>query len=670
MSYDEHFTFTTVPYWVSLHPQASRGASSYVAPPQQQPQQQLQGSSGQVPYWVTAYPQASRSYVAPPQQQPQQQLQGSSGQVPYWVTAYPQASRSYVAPPQQQPQQQLQGPSGQVPYWVTAYPQASRSYVAPPQQQPQQQLQGPSGQVPYWVTAYPQASRSCVARRELRLNQSCMELPSHRVEVPHEERTEHIQASYSFLAPQPEPAVDALHPFPGQREVIGDDFMTDPRMLDHRCIPVERAKDKANRMSYECLQTTRKNPEATLRPTQSYWLKVINQIENMEWEDIEKRMKVMHHFFKGGYESRRSAYSKAVKEGSAEVDMNNVPDPLRILPDGRTFLHYQQPTMHIYYSEDVIKRAIDNGLWALIGDGIHKLNPRSKRGSSVRMEEGQLYTIHGVCRGGFEVPLLFAITRRKREEEYVIVFEKMKQALESASESDPQSEFELTIVVDYELAAINAAKRVFPRCAIEGCCWHLSQAWVRRRNTLGILQFLKGRGKCGRVTRWWRTLKGLPFLPREMFHLVNALRRPPVPASHPAYLPCKKFLNYLQSTWLRGPFEKMWCKYMVHEQRTTNVAENYHMRLRQMIGKYHPPLTELILVLRSVVAVAKATLSRMETFPNEMKKLRRKDRVRREKIEAAMSTFEASIQGGQNPSMAEIGRYCRKMSRYTSDKAV
>ncbi|KAK6757279.1 hypothetical protein RB195_015231 [Necator americanus] len=48
----------------------------------------------------------------------------------------------------------------------------------------------------------------------------------------------------------------------------------------------------------------------------------------------------------------------------------------------------------------------------------------------------------------------------------------------------------------------------------------------------------------------------------------------------------------------------------------------------------------------------------------------RKDRVRREKIEAAMSTFEATIQGGQNPSMAEIERYCRKMSRYTSDKAV
>ncbi|ETN77222.1 hypothetical protein NECAME_11220 [Necator americanus] len=106
------------------------------------------------------------------------------------------------------------------------------------------------------------------------------------------------------------------------------------------------------------------------------------------------------------------------------------------------------------------------------------------------------------------VPLLFAITRRKREEEYVAIFEKMKQPLEHANESDPQSELELTILVDYVLV------------------------------------------------------------------------------------------------------------------------------------------------------------------PNEMKKLRRKDGVRREKIEAVISTLEATIRGGQNPIIAEFGRYCCNMSRYTSDKAV
>ncbi|KAL6731483.1 hypothetical protein Aduo_002344 [Ancylostoma duodenale] len=67
--------------------------------------------------------------------------------------------------------------------------------------------------------------------------------------------------------------------------------------------------------------------------------------------------------------------------------------------------------MHKYYSQEIITKAVNNGLFALVADGVHKLNPRSKKLAPIRMEEGQLYTKHGVCRGGFEVPLLFAVTR-------------------------------------------------------------------------------------------------------------------------------------------------------------------------------------------------------------------------------------------------------------------
>ncbi|EYC09415.1 hypothetical protein Y032_0060g3103 [Ancylostoma ceylanicum] len=89
--------------------------------------------------------------------------------------------------------------------------------------------------------------------------------------------------------------------------------------------------------------------------------------------------------------------------------------------------------MRIYYSVEVVKCASENGLHVLIADGIHQLNPRSKRGSGVRMQEGQLYTIHGACGGGFEVPLLFAITRHKTEDAYMIVFGKLKEVVQSAN---------------------------------------------------------------------------------------------------------------------------------------------------------------------------------------------------------------------------------------------
>ncbi|VDN28119.1 unnamed protein product [Cylicostephanus goldi] len=199
--------------------------------------------------------------------------------------------------------------------------------------------------------------------------------------------------------------------------VHGDDFLEDPTRLRHQCIPIKRTKDKATRMSYEvisllqalgkfikelqCLQQIRRDEDASLLPTVKYFLDVIDRIENMEWGDINKKLSVLAYYHGRGYECRRSALSRAVKRNIREVDMDNIPTQLKLLRDGSPFLQVQQPLMHIYMSQDI--RAVENGLHALIGDGIHQLNPRSKRGSDVRIEEGQVYTIHGVCQGGFEV---------------------------------------------------------------------------------------------------------------------------------------------------------------------------------------------------------------------------------------------------------------------------
>ncbi|VDM78528.1 unnamed protein product [Strongylus vulgaris] len=67
---------------------------------------------------------------------------------------------------------------------------------------------------------------------------------------------------------------------------------------------------------------------------------------------------------------------------------------------------------------DKIKRAVDNVLSALIGDGIHQLNPRNHRRSEVRIEDGKCTTQYTEFIEENEVPHLFAITRNKREEDY------------------------------------------------------------------------------------------------------------------------------------------------------------------------------------------------------------------------------------------------------------
>ncbi|CAJ0595775.1 unnamed protein product [Cylicocyclus nassatus] len=78
------------------------------------------------------------------------------------------------------------------------------------------------------------------------------------------------------------------------------------------------------------------------------------------------------------------------------------------------------------------------GLRAIVGDEVHKLNPITIHSG---MEKGQLYTIHAACGGGFEVPILFAVTRQKTRAVYKKIFECLRQRLGNGN---------FRIIVDYE----------------------------------------------------------------------------------------------------------------------------------------------------------------------------------------------------------------------------
>ncbi|KAK5986797.1 hypothetical protein GCK32_017601 [Trichostrongylus colubriformis] len=88
------------------------------------------------------------------------------------------------------------------------------------------------------------------------------------------------------------------------------------------------------------------------------------------------------------------------------VSMENVPHQFAFLPDGSRFLQYSSSTLHIYFSEQILEKACQVGLCALVADGAHNLQPQ------VTEKMGQLYTIHGVMANSVDVPLLFAITMR------------------------------------------------------------------------------------------------------------------------------------------------------------------------------------------------------------------------------------------------------------------
>lgn len=78
----------------------------------------------------------------------------------------------------------------------------------------------------------------------------------------------------------------------------------------------------------------------------------------------------------------------------------------------------------------------------------------------------QLYTIHALI-DSKAIPLIFALLRNKKKETYVRM---LKKLTELAPSINPH-----TILIDFELAAVNAFSEVFSDVTLVGCYFHLSQ---------------------------------------------------------------------------------------------------------------------------------------------------------------------------------------------------
>lgn len=82
-----------------------------------------------------------------------------------------------------------------------------------------------------------------------------------------------------------------------------------------------------------------------------------------------------------------------------------------------------------------------------------------------------LYTFHSGARDGWRMPLVFVLCTHKNTATYKTIFGQLKA-------DQPQLKPK-QINVDFEVAAIKAAKEAFPDAKIQGCFFHLLQSVVR-----------------------------------------------------------------------------------------------------------------------------------------------------------------------------------------------
>ncbi|RCN33075.1 hypothetical protein ANCCAN_21096 [Ancylostoma caninum] len=391
-----------------------------------------------------------------------------------------------------------------------------------------------------------------------------------------------------------------------QGNSAGDEFHSDPCEMDHICEATDAANDIGTRS--DCTSAGKKR----LRE----WMKLINSKKGVPEDDEELWEDIQHHLHGRRFSQRRKVLSRAINvHKDKTVTMNNVPEIAAQLADGSKFLHEQNGDFHVYYSEETMQRACRNGLHAIIADGMLSLH-RKELG-----RHAHLYCIHGVCAGGVEVPILFAITAKKTAKEYTKIFNHVKDQI---SNSGREGLCPTRIILDFEKAAIKATKKVFPNSKLgteEEMNWgcRRTSTATKLTNELGV--------------------SGTPSWGWYSYHLGSD-----------------------------GTYKDLSSKWEIEELRTTNLAEAFNRKLGVLFESHYPPLKELIDGLKNTNTATNCSLRYLEEHSEEEKLLRARDRRRREKISELMNNIEIRF-NTQGLSAMSVETYCKEMSVYATEKS-
>lgn len=194
----------------------------------------------------------------------------------------------------------------------------------------------------------------------------------------------------------------------------------------------------------------------------------------------------------------------------------------------------------------------------------------------------QLYCIHGDVNSDDKfskiVPLIYVLMPNKEEKSYKRLFISLMQNLTNWTP--------LTMVVDFEIAVINVIKQVFPHVKLQGCNFHFKQALARKAHALQLndIEEKSHLAMCAALAH----IKEQDIEDAWLHIMENAPQSEAV----------TKFNDYFVSQWLENTsIQFMW---NVHgaRHRTISLAEAWHKRLNNKVGKRKPKMLQFLDILK------------------------------------------------------------------------
>jgi len=173
------------------------------------------------------------------------------------------------------------------------------------------------------------------------------------------------------------------------------------------------------------------------------------------------------------------------------------------------------------------------------------------------------------------------------------------------------------IFMDFETAAQNAARTVFPGIMVKGCFFHYTQAIWRKTQQTGMQSSYQ---TIDDIHKLVRRAAVLPLIPLDKiedvwFGALNALEDVNLPHDTTA------FTDYVITQWIDGD-RNVWNHFDTEGPRTTNHVEGWHNKLKKVCHS-HPNIFTIIKTFKDIQAANEVKRVQMETGGTRRRKAKK-----------------------------------------------
>ncbi|KAG8233356.1 hypothetical protein J437_LFUL005817 [Ladona fulva] len=273
----------------------------------------------------------------------------------------------------------------------------------------------------------------------------------------------------------------------------------------------------------------------------------------------------------------------------------------------------------------------------------------------------QLFTVHGSV-AGTVLPMVYALMQNKREEEYNYVLQKLKEKAREMGIPNWDT-FPSNVMMDFEKAAINVFRSVFPNAEIGLCLFHFGKSLYCKIQEVGLQrQYNEGDSK---VRQWLLSVIGLAFVPPEdVISVFELLLGELNEEKEDSLLPLEEIADYIDKTYIRGhPVRgrrralpptyavEMWNMYQRTRDdiaRTNNAVEGWHNKFNKMVNKKKVTMYSLLEEIRKEQHDTEAAILQINSGHHNIKQIcSRKTILRSERIKGIVQRYEEFKENGQ-----------------------